>query len=315
MKRKPFHFSSISIAVIALLIVGLQAINICAQLLSAHITRHNAIDTIERRIILDSAFLDIGNETLNTPVNAYAVNRYLNDINTSLKDLNYPVRVKSIQHVEFNNLPSSFSDLEKITLDNAEQTITVQFASLSLLSMTSFSFLSLIAALVISPLFYVKRKVSSLTENVPLEVAPPTPKLVINLRDKTLGNGVNKTTVILQNKPLCFYTALVNYCTVNPNEPLPPHKDVPAELLMLANKTFARLIELGHTKRKRPDFNANLDKTLSEIRAALDEVFAGFTEEKETFYPPRAQGEGSRSKQHSYALSTIKIEDVEIIGN
>ena len=85
--------------------------------------------------------------------------------------------------------------------------------------------------------------------------------------------------------------------------------------MTLANKSFGRLIELGHTKRKRPDFNANLDKTLSEIRAALDEVFADFPEEKDTFYPPRAQGEGSRSKQHSYALVSIKEDNIEIIGN
>jgi len=63
------------------------------------------------------------------------------------------------------------------------------------------------------------------------------------------------------------------------------------------------------------DFNANLDKTLSEIRAALDEVFSSFSEEKETYYPPRAQGEGSRSKQHSYAIPSIKQEDITIIGN
>ena len=90
---------------------------------------------------------------------------------------------------------------------------------------------------------------------------------------------------------------------------------MPTELLALANKSFGRLIELGHTKRKRPDFNANLDKTLSEVRAALDEVFVGYSEEKETYYPPRAQGEGSRSKQHSYALPSIREEDIEIIGN
>ena len=134
------------------------------------------------------------------------------------------------------------------------------------------------------------------------------------IRDR-LGNSVNDTVVILQNKPLCFYTALVKYCTENPEHPLPPHKDVPIELIALANKAFARLIELGHTKRKRPDFNANLDKTLSEIRASLDEVFALYPEEKERYYPPRAQGEGSRSKQHSYALTHLSPDDVEIIGN
>ena len=102
---------------------------------------------------------------------------------------------------------------------------------------------------------------------------------------------------------------------MNPEQALPPHKDVPGDLIILANKTFGRLIELGHTKRKRPDFNANLDKTLSEIRAALDEVFNGYSVEKERYYPPRAQGEGSRSKQHSYALTQLSLEDVEIIGN
>ena len=90
---------------------------------------------------------------------------------------------------------------------------------------------------------------------------------------------------------------------------------MPTELLALANKSFGRLIELGHTKRKRPDFNANLDKTLSEVRAALDEVFVRYSKEKETYYPPRAQGEGSRSKQHSYALPSIREEDIEIVGN
>ena len=140
-------------------------------------------------------------------------------------------------------------------------------------------------------------------------------RIIIDLKDKTLGNGVNDVKVVLQNKPLCFYTALVRYCMENPSEPLQHHKDVPVELLNLANKVFGRLIELGHTKRKRPDFNANLDKTLSEVRAALDEVFADFTAEKERYYPPRAQGEGSRSKQHSFALTSLSPEDVEIIGN
>ena len=105
--------------------------------------------------------------------------------------------------------------------------------------------------------------------------------LNVHAKDKTLSNRVDDKVVALQNKPLCFYTALVKFCIEYPNQPLPPHKDVPHELMILANKSFGRLIELGHTKRKRPDFNANLDKTLSEIRAALDEVFAGFTEEKE----------------------------------
>jgi hypothetical protein len=92
------------------------------------------------------------------------------------------------------------------------------------------------------------------------------------------------------------------------------NNEVPEELLQIANKYFYRLIELGHTQRKRPDFGANLDKTLSEIRSALDEVFKNCIECKEAFYPPKAQGEGSRSKMHNYAILNKDASRVEFIG-
>lgn len=142
----------------------------------------------------------------------------------------------------------------------------------------------------------------------------PSANLRIDLHQKTLVNIATNEAITMQNKPLCFFTALVDYCIQHPNQDLLHHKDVPLELVTRANKAFGRLIELGHTKRKRPDFNANLEKTLSEIRAVLDMVFKQNEPCKERFYPPRAQGEGSRSKQHSYALTKIKSEHVEILG-
>jgi hypothetical protein len=211
---------------------------------------------------------------------------------------------------DFTGYPLSFT----ANFVNAEQVIKVEMRSKAVTSTFAFSWTALIASLLVTPFFAVssktKRKRATLEE-----VIPPSPKLVINLKDKTISNGIDDKAITLQNKPLCFYTALVKYCIEHPDQPLQPHKDVPTELLALANKSFGRLIELGHTKRKRPDFNANLDKTLSEIRAALDDVFSGYVDEKETYYPPRAQGEGSRSKQHSYALPSIKDDDIEIIGN
>jgi hypothetical protein len=71
---------------------------------------------------------------------------------------------------------------------------------------------------------------------------------------------------------------------------------------------------VGNTKRKRPDFGANLDKTLSEIRSVLDEVFQHHVQAKELFYPPKAQGEGSRSKMHNYALANNDPLRIEFIG-
>jgi hypothetical protein len=139
-------------------------------------------------------------------------------------------------------------------------------------------------------------------------------KLIINLNSKTLSNGLKESEVQIPNKPFCFYIALLDYC-INQKTPYLSHSNnVPEDLLSGANKYFYRLIELGHTKRKRPDFSTNLDKTLSEIRAALDTVFLHHADDKEMFYPPKAQGEGSRSKLHNYALEHINAKQIEFIG-
>ena len=302
-----------------ILLLLLQCIAVAGQFVSYQSTLHSAIDKVERRISLDSAFLDVGNQTLQTPVNSYAIWQYTTMLNAELSTQSYPVLVKSIQDVEFKSekiTKASFPKSYTTVLRNAEQRIDIEIVSEPISSALGFSWTALIASLLITPIFAINTRTTAKQRAQRAEaLLPPTPKLIINLQDKTISNGVTDNAVTLQNKPLCFYTALVKFCIENPGVPLPPHKDVPNELVALANKSFGRLIELGHTKRKRPDFNANLDKTLSEIRASLDEVFADFNAEKETYYPPRAQGEGSRSKQHSYALPKIALADIEIIGN
>ena len=109
--------------------------------------------------------------------------------------------------------------------------------------------------------------------------------------------------------------ALVEFCIENPDVVLNQNKDVPEELLTLANKYFYRLVELGHTVRKRPNFTNSLEKkTLSEIRAALDDVWQDQPEVKDVYYPPKAHGEGSRSRLHHYGLKNITLENIEVIG-
>ncbi len=299
------------------LLIIFQLVSLSAQYVASTLTHHQALDELELRISLDAAYLDVGNAALNTPVNTAAVQRYLARLNSALYNAEYPLMVAALQSVEYSGeLPGAFTSRQTLKLTNSEQAIVIDVAMRSAMSELTFSPLALLFSLVLMPLYI---RISGRRRRRELKIAqeevPPTPLLIIDLKDKTLGNGVNDVKVVLQNKPLCFYTALVRYCMENPSEPLQHHKDVPVELLNLANKVFGRLIELGHTKRKRPDFNANLDKTLSEVRAALDEVFADFTAEKERYYPPRAQGEGSRSKQHSFALTSLSPEDVEIIGN
>lgn len=294
----------------------LQLVASCGQIASGWYTTHRALDNIERRISLDQAYVDIGNIALGTPVNHAAVERYINRMNASLDSLNYPARVRKLQAIPAADTDPSFTSVHTLTLITSEQALVIEAGARPLSDYVSFSLTALLIILVALPLrIYTYRRTRQRAYNQATLDLPATPRLLINLEEKSLGNGVDDTRVVLQNKPLCFYTALVKYCIDNPGAPLQHHKQVPEELLTLANRVFTRLIELGHTKRKRPDFNANLDKTLSEIRAALDEVFFAYNEHKEVFYPPRAQGEGSRSKQHSYALPAIQDDEIEIIGN
>lgn len=311
--RRRYRFAGL----LAGLIVVFQLVAVGAQLAGHAATQHLAIDHLTDRVSLDSAYLDVGNEMLNMPINQSAVQRYLSRLNSALYNSDYPLMVVSIQSVSFNGeIPPQFSQQTSLSLNTAEQKITMQVATTPRLSEAAFSPLALLAALLALPLYtrvWLRQRKRDASDNP--ELAPPQPKLVINLLTKSLGNNVTDTAVVLQNKPLCFYTALVRYCIEHPEQPLQHHKDIPDELVAGANRIFSRLIELGHTKRKRPDFNANLDKTLSEVRAALDEVFSDFAADKTRYYPPRAQGEGSRSKQHSFALTMLTDEDVEIIGN
>jgi hypothetical protein len=286
------------------------------QFTAGYITYHSGLNELEKRISLDIAYLDVGNQALNTPLNEQSIRLYIDKLNSYLGSLDLPLKILAIQGVKRDSEKATGTS-SIITLITAEQDINIVVSGFSSLATFKFAPYSFFAALLVTPFFMKlreRKKAQQKDAAIQTLISTPKPKLIIDLQNKTIGNGVNNTRVTLPNKPLCFYTALVKYCIEHPNQQLIHHQDVPAELVLIANRVFGRLIELGHTKRKRPDFNANLDKTLSEIRAALDEVYAALNTEKERYYPPRAQGEGSRSKQHSYALTYIAAKDVEFIG-
>jgi hypothetical protein len=151
----------------------------------------------------------------------------------------------------------------------------------------------------------VEENKSVAAENAHTRSTTKSAALILDLENKCLRLGDSNASVFLPNKPLCFYAALLTYCQQHPGARLCQHAPLPAELLTLANQYFLRLIALGHTIRKRPDFDMNLEKMLSEIRAALDELLMEYPEHKSLFYPPKALGEGSRSKVHNFALLHI----------
>ncbi|WP_416306020.1 hypothetical protein [Neptunicella sp. SCSIO 80796] len=267
---------------------------------------------LETRIALDLPWLQLANEQMKQVANATSVRLYMDNMNQQFVTQHAPVRINALQKIQVTEEIKGQELL--IPLVTPERTVPLKIVILPFRFADSFSPLSLLASLL---LVYLSRRQLKLwgtphsdneTDN------KPRPKLIINLHERTLTNSFDNRTVQLSNKPFCFYIALLDYCLRFDNAALNHNKNLPTELLELANRYFYRLIELGHTIRKRPDFSSNLDKMLSEIRAALEEIYQDCPDLKAPYYPPKAQGEGSRSKLHNYALEQLTEDGLEFIG-
>lgn len=279
-----------------------------------NLDKERFVASIEKRIALDIPKLTLANKNFKTAADPLSIKAYLNDVNRSLAELKSPIQVMSLQGIQLSQ--ASTPQLIVRTLRTVDQEINLELQVVEADRLTTLNWLAPILALIITLLNYylVKQKVAIAAVEVKQEPEREPTKLLINLKNKSINFGQANEAVVLPNKPFCFYAALVDYCMQTQLPNLKHNNEVPEELLQMANKYFYRLIELGHTKRKRPDFGANLDKTLSEIRSALDEVFKNNVEYKEAFYPPKAQGEGSRSKMHNYAIFNRDVHRVEFIG-
>ncbi len=277
------------------------------------------IAQIEKQIALDLPLLDLSNELLKHSGNKVAIQHYIQTVNTHIQGTGIEV-ISIVPEHEFISSLKTDEFIRKLNSNNS-----VVFIALSL-KQPHFSYTRVtvyILLVVVSALFMVmikqaeiyQRNKKLITEQEPSTLESKPLILVINLKSKTLSSSYYpEQEVALANKPLCFYLALVEFCTNNPEIKLNHNKNVPEELLELANKYFYRLVELGHTIRKRPNFNNSLEKTLSEIRAALDDILNDCPEQKELYYPPKAFGEGSRSRMHSYGLVNVSQGNIEIIG-
>jgi hypothetical protein len=293
--------------------LGFQLAFGAGQGLQAKINTDSFIASIEKRVALDLPKLRLANLRFKTVADNASVQKYIFHLNSALKSLSSSVYLHSIQGIAVTN-PVKGEGLSR-SLHTTDQQIELKLTRISSPLLNKLNLYAPFMALLIVWLSYTRaNKVKARTAVKIEELAPEPGKLVINLRDKSIQYGADNTVIALPNKPFCFYAALLDYCLQNDTACLRHNNDVPEELLQIANKYFYRLIELGHTKRKRPDFGANLDKTLSEIRSVLDEVFQHHVQAKERFYPPKAQGEGSRSKMHNYALANNDPLLVEFIG-
>lgn len=301
------------------ILIAVQSLSIFGTVLANSWAQKNAISEVKQRVSLDLNQLDLGTQNTHSVTNASEIARYVKTLNTYLSEHTLPIRISALgdaSNFEQQNF-SGFPEVYSAFLSANEQNVDIQFRVESIFEGVSLSYLGVIVA--IGYLLLTREAISnptnrSHTENKPLEEIPTIEtKLVVDLRKKALYLNNQEKQVALSNKPFCFYAALLRHCLDDSAEPLIHQQPIPESLLTYANETFQRLMELGHTKRKQPDFSTNLDKTLSEIRAALDEVFIEHPADKCHYYPPKAQGEGSRTKRHCYSLETLASKDIEIL--
>lgn len=268
---------------------------------------------IENRIAKDLSRLPIPDLTKSSAGNVLAIENYIAKLNKHIEKLPLEPKLLAIQSETYHW--QSERQLIKDSFQTPNRTIDFVYSVKKATVWDYFSLLAFLTSVGFYFLLEYRYKLKFEKQNVTIDQDnEERARLVIDLEKKLLINSRTHASVPLANKPLCFFTALIEYCVSHPDVLLNQNKDLPDELVVLSNKYFYRLTELGHTIRKRPNFSNSLEKTLSEIRAALDEILSDDLALKEMFFPPKAHGEGSRSKLHHYGLKEIDVEFVEVIG-
>jgi hypothetical protein len=268
---------------------------------------------VMKRVALDLPSIPLAKEWIDKPDDKEQVDAYVLRLNRKLEELTLPIKVTSISTIKPVEVLEQQSIESLVALD---QTVFVTFthSANSISQLSFFSLLPSLIALLFSWLILFRDLCRNISSPSSDSVNNSARFLQIDLTKKEVINVKSGVAATISNKPLCFYCALVEFCVENPDHTLNSNSDIPEELLLISQKYFYRLIELGHTIRKRPNFESNLDKTLSEIRAALEEVLNGDIDAREKLIPPKAIGEGSRSKVHNFGLSNLTHGDVKIYG-
>lgn len=311
--RSLFEDYRVSTVVVCLLLSLLTAF-VTAERIESRIIE-KSIDKLSKRVALDLPELRLANPIFNQTADEPSIRYYIQSLNNHLAASDLPLRLLKIQSVGIE----SQKQWHEVTvqLESARQPIKIVIGT----EKGNVAFVSLLLPIAFSMLVGFLVYLNDKKYKAKKQISQPAfsniqSKLVVDLHERKLYlSEHSQTQSCLSNKPLCFYLAMLRYCQDNPEAKLYHNKNLPEDFIELANKYFYRLLELGHSRRKRPDFDSNVDKMLSEIRAALDEILAQEIELKNKFYPQKAQGEGSRSKLHNFALVDLESEDFELIGN
>lgn len=283
----------------------LQVIYILGVDWSRAYNRMEGMEAVAGRVALDMARLPLASQAAYEVEQGEVVAGYIQRLNDELERQQSPVLLLDIGALPQGRLSK--------TLITPTRELVLTFAEQPRVWINYFSPVTLLLALLLT-LLYRTRLISVPRPREEVTEELSAPRLIIDLQQRTLRNSSGGEPVVMANKPLCFYVALLEFSAEDKETLLSQNKEMPEALQALADKYFMRLIELGHTVRKRPNFKNSLEKTLSDIRAVLDEVYSQHPDLKVAYYPPKAHGEGSRSRLHHYGLKLISTEDYEILG-
>ncbi|MFC3033860.1 hypothetical protein ACFOEE_15160 [Pseudoalteromonas fenneropenaei] len=282
-----------------------------AQYSTAQQANREAVARVEVRVALDLERTGVAQPFFKNAGDQYRLAQYIQHLNQRLVEQHALIEVVAIG-TALQAKPEQYD--YHATLRSAYDNVDIYFISRSPFVWHGLVLPVLLAFGVCLLGYRQQLKQVAVVEQVGQLATALQTKLVIDLYAKTLHLSGQPERVALANKPLCFYLAMLEYCAAHPGKVLSTNKELPEDFYELADKYFHRLVALGHTIRKRPNFGNSLEKTLSEIRAALDETFKSNPEMKTRFYPPKAHGEGSRSKLHSFSLELTALDEVEIHG-
>ena len=271
-----------TIIVFTLLLAAIQTVFIVGHNIHIKQLSEQFTHQIEMRVALDLPALKLENQRFGSVTDVDEIRHYIGQLNDHLVSRQSPVLVTMLQGVTWHEGDDVDSTEHSYTLGTVDRDIQIVISPVYDAIRYNVNLIGIFLAIGFAALYRFAFKPIPIVEPVltQAELEAAEAQLVINLHNKTISNGQDDQSVALPNKPFCFYVALVDYCLHTEKPYLNHSKNVPEEIVKLADKYFYRLIELGHTKRKRPDFSTNLDKTLSEIRAALDEVYLNFPRTK-----------------------------------
>lgn len=312
----PFHETAYVMLFLRIFFISLLTLQL-VYMLSVHMAYKESHSDQENSVALRMS-LDVSHIKSLLPIEAgesldvSADSHYIKELNQRLEEQSYDY---SVVNVSLTPIDAKENNHVVMVLPGINDDLYIEMTRQSPPVFRFISVWPVLFALVFSVFVSARLFQSRTNKQIEEPVVIEPCILQVDLHAKQLVNPRTQVRVDLANKPLCFYTALIELGIQDPERQLNPSKDLPDDVEIIAKKYFARLIELGHTIRKRPDFSNNVEKTLSEIRAALDEVYGDDIHSKEFVYPKKAVGEGSRSKAHNYALNDLSGELVEVLGN